>query len=45
MSVFEQAIALLSEMVAYPTVSDRPNRALAEMLAERLAGRQNADGG
>ncbi|MGR3592846.1 MAG: acetylornithine deacetylase [Limimaricola soesokkakensis] len=38
MSVFEQAIALLSEMVAYPTVSDRPNRALAEMLAERLAG-------
>ena len=38
MSVFEQAIALLSEMVAHPTVSDRPNRALAELLAERLVG-------
>ncbi|WPY94638.1 acetylornithine deacetylase [Limimaricola variabilis] len=38
MSVFEEAVALLAEMVAFPTVSDRSNRALAEMLASRMAG-------
>ncbi|SDE95044.1 acetylornithine deacetylase [Limimaricola pyoseonensis] len=36
--MLEDAIDLLAQMVAHPTVSDRPNRALAEMLADRLRG-------
>ncbi|MGR3465424.1 acetylornithine deacetylase [Limimaricola sp.] len=36
MSRLEETIALLAEMIAHPTVSDRSNRDLAELLAARL---------
>lgn len=36
MSALEETIALLAEMIAHPTVSDRGNRDLVDLLAVRL---------
>ena len=36
MSALERTIALMAEMIAHPTVSDRPNRDLVDLLAARL---------